>query len=52
MKRSGTVMNARKRLGTFKSERSNALERIVEKGQGTFTERSRSRSKNERITVK
>jgi hypothetical protein len=34
--RSGTV-NGQERLGTFESERSNALERIVENGHGTFT---------------
>jgi hypothetical protein len=46
-------MNGHEHIGTIESERSNALERIVENGHGmvTFTVRSRSRSKNERITV-
>jgi hypothetical protein len=47
---SGTV-NGLKRLGTFESERSNALERIVENGLDSFTVLSRSRFKNERNTV-
>jgi hypothetical protein len=34
--RSGTV-NGQERLGTIGSERSNALERIVENGHGTVT---------------
>ena len=38
--RSGTV-NGQEHLGTIESERSNALERIVENGHGTFTVRSR-----------
>jgi hypothetical protein len=38
--RPGTV-NGMKRLGTFESERSNALKRIVENVHGTFTVRSR-----------
>jgi hypothetical protein len=58
--RSGTVMvtvrnghgNGQERLGTFESRPSNALERIVESVHGAFTVRSRSRFKNERITVK
>jgi hypothetical protein len=33
---SGTL-NGQERLGTFESERSNAMERIVENGHGTFT---------------
>ncbi len=50
--RSGTVtVNGQGRLGTFESQRSNALERIVENVHGTFTVRSRSRFKNERNTV-
>jgi hypothetical protein len=48
--RSGTL-NGQERLGTIESVRSNALERIVENGQGTVTGQSRSRSKNERNTV-
>jgi hypothetical protein len=48
--RSGAV-NGQEHLGTIESERSNALERIVENGHGTFTVRSRSRIKNERNTV-
>jgi hypothetical protein len=48
--RSGTV-NGQEHLGTIESERSNALERIVENGHGTVTVRSRSRIKNERKTV-
>jgi hypothetical protein len=38
--RSRTV-NGQERLGTIESERSNALERIVENGHGTVTVRSR-----------
>ena len=34
--RSGTV-NGQERLGTFESERSNAMERIVENVHGTVT---------------
>ena len=34
--RSGTV-NGQENLGTIESERSNALERIVENGHGTVT---------------
>jgi hypothetical protein len=34
--RSGTV-NGQEHLGTIESERSNALERIVENGHGTVT---------------
>ena len=45
------TLNGQGRLGTFESERNNALERIVEKVQGAFTVRSRSRFKNERNTV-
>jgi hypothetical protein len=30
-------MNGQEHLGTFESERSNALERIVENGHGTLT---------------
>jgi hypothetical protein len=45
-KRSRTV-NGQERLGTFESECSNALERIVE----NVTVRSRSRFKNKRITL-
>ena len=51
MKRSKTVMhangqerwtlNGQERLGTFESERNNALERIVENVHGAFTVRSR-----------
>ena len=49
IKRSETVRNGERQehLGTIESERSNVMERIVENG----TVRSRSRSKNERITV-
>jgi hypothetical protein len=32
-----TVENGQKHLGTFESERSNALERIVENGHGMVT---------------
>ena len=46
------TLNGQERLGTFESERKNALERIVENVHGAFTVRSRSRFKNERITVK
>ena len=52
-KRSGTVRNG-KRSGTPRNvrvERSYALERIVENGHDTVTVRSRSRIKNEIITV-
>ena len=45
------TLNGQERLGTFESERNNALERIVENGHGTVTLRSRSRFKNERNTV-
>ena len=38
--RSGTV-NGQEHLGTIESERSNALERIVENGHGTVMVRSR-----------
>jgi hypothetical protein len=48
--RPGT-MNGQEHPGKIESERSNALERIVENGHGKFTVRSRSRSKNERNTV-
>jgi hypothetical protein len=34
MKRSKTLRNGSKRSGTFKSERSNAVERKVENGHG------------------
>jgi hypothetical protein len=47
---SGPV-NEQERLGMFESELSNALERIVKNGHGTFTVLSRSPIKNERITV-
>jgi hypothetical protein len=40
-------MKGQEHLGTIESERSNALERIVENGHGTIT----VRSKNERNTV-
>ena len=45
------TLNGQERLGTFESERNNALERIVENVHGAFTVRSRSRFKNERNTV-
>ena len=48
--RSGPV-NEQERLGMFESELSNAFERIVKNGHGTFTVLSRSPIKNERITV-
>jgi hypothetical protein len=48
--RSGKV-NGQEHLGTIESERSNALERIVENGHDTVTLRSRLRSKNERNTL-
>ena len=35
IKRSETVRNGQEHLGTIESERSNALERIVENGHGT-----------------
>ena len=38
--RSGTV-NGKEHLGTIESERSNAMERIVENGHGKVTVRSR-----------
>jgi hypothetical protein len=44
-------MDGQEHLGTIESERSKALERIVENGHGTFTVRSSSRSKNERNAV-
>jgi hypothetical protein len=50
-KRSGT-MNGQEHLGTIESERSNALERIDENGHGSVTVQSRSRSENERNTVR
>jgi hypothetical protein len=43
------TLNGQERLGTFESERNNALERIVENVHGAFT--VRSRFKNERNTV-
>ena len=59
MKRSETIRNGQKRwtlndqerLGTFESERNNALERIVENVL-SLPVRSRSRFKNERNTVR
>jgi hypothetical protein len=45
-------VNGQERLGTFESGQSDALGRIVENFHGAFTVRSRSRFKNERITVK
>ena len=53
MERSVTVgtVNGQERLETFEPERSNALERIVKKVNGTVTVRSRLRFKNEIITV-
>ena len=35
------TLNGQERLGTFESERNNAVERIVENIHGTFTVRSR-----------
>ena len=43
------TLNGQERLGTFESERNNALERIVENVHGAFT--VRSRFKNERNTL-
>jgi mRNA degradation ribonuclease J1/J2 len=37
IKQSGTVRNGQEHIETFESERSNALERIVENGHGTVT---------------
>ena len=42
--RSGTV-NGQEHLGTIESERSNALERIVENGHGTVTLTRKKRKK-------
>jgi hypothetical protein len=43
--RSGTV-NGQEHLGTIESERSNALERIVENGHGTVTLTHQKRKKH------
>jgi hypothetical protein len=43
--RSGTV-DGQERLGTFESERINALERIVENGHGTVTHTHQKRKKH------
>ena len=44
--RSGSVKNGQEHLGTIESERSNALERIVENGHGTVTLTRQKRKKH------